>query len=1081
MNLKIISAGAGSGKTFSLTKEMAKLLSPTDNAPAKVRASGIIATTFTNKAAAELKERVRIELLENGLTREADELGNAMIGTVHSIGVQLLKRFAFEAGVSPEVDIIADGEQQTIFNQSLSTVIPIKLIHEMEQLSEQLGFNKSFYARKDWRADLKQLTDIARANNFSEAVLAESKQYSLDSFFELLPPPLEKDGAAINAELMEYLEHTLLSLEGNEDTTKGKQTLMGSLKGIKNSLKNRGFLSWYEWARLAKIKATKKSRDDVFDLQEFAKTHNRHPDFHEQIRRYISHIFDTAIAALKEYEQYKKVRGLIDYLDMEVLILKLLEHEMVQEVLGDEIDLLLVDEFQDTNPLQLEIFLKLTKIANESIWVGDPKQSIYGFRGAAPDLMKAVMDSTDNIANLPDSWRSRQDLVQLCNGLFVKAFGGEMPIERIALNTAAPFIKSKESEQLGTAAHHWHFQFEGNRAPAKPWFEQCIARTIAEVLTEGWVVRIKGSNEVRPLQAGDIAVLCRSNFSCQTMAESLHKEGLKASISRSGLLETAEASLILACLRYILNKHDALAVAEILLLANKDKIEQVITNRLEHLKQLKADAENTERWGSDNTYIKQLRRIRHKSKELSATEILNGLIEKLAIRRIVAAWSNEQQRLDNIDALRKLAIDYEETCNRLHSAATLGGFLLWLDDLANEGLDEQGKGAGMDAVNVLTYHKSKGLEWPLVICHSLANDLRENIWGVRIVRQTPTIDIERPLANRLLCYWINPYSDQINGTALMEAVEQHEAQKMSKKEALDEEARLLYVGLTRARDYLVFPTMPKKPTKWLNRVFHNGIETNPSLDTASSSMLWLWNGEEIPVQTKLFNYEKNMPSVELEARPIDYLSPHAGEVEYATAVVESAQSLFPHLEPKPADPQAFCKAYVLPDEEGLDHDSLQPIFSTFIQADNPSEFDLETRQKMAHNLLEQHQLLDAIPTKDLLYFSSFFYKNLNKEPQVISIEKHRAFRYSEDGKRYFSGTIDFVIRTADKQLILAQYLRQEVSNLNAHKNKWREEALLLEAASRVLKEEFNPLEVKLFIIQSLKGTWTPFTMERVAK
>ena len=153
MNLKIISAGAGSGKTYSLTKEMAKLLSSTANAPAKVRASGIIATTFTNKAAAELKERVRIELLENGLTREADELGNAMIGTVHSIGVQLLKRFAFEAGVSPEVDIIADGEQQTIFNQSLSTVIPIKLIHEMEQLSEQLGFNKSFYARKDWRAD----------------------------------------------------------------------------------------------------------------------------------------------------------------------------------------------------------------------------------------------------------------------------------------------------------------------------------------------------------------------------------------------------------------------------------------------------------------------------------------------------------------------------------------------------------------------------------------------------------------------------------------------------------------------------------------------------------------------------------------------------------------------------------------------------------------------------------------------------------------------------------------------------------------------------------------------------------------
>ena len=132
MNLRIISAGAGSGKTYSLTQEMAKLLAPQGGEPAEVRASGSIATTFTNKAAAELKERVRIQLLEDGLTKEADELGNAMIGTVHAIGVQLLKRFAFEAGVSPEVDIIADTDQQTLFNQSLATVIPIELIQEME-------------------------------------------------------------------------------------------------------------------------------------------------------------------------------------------------------------------------------------------------------------------------------------------------------------------------------------------------------------------------------------------------------------------------------------------------------------------------------------------------------------------------------------------------------------------------------------------------------------------------------------------------------------------------------------------------------------------------------------------------------------------------------------------------------------------------------------------------------------------------------------------------------------------------------------------------------------------------------------
>lgn len=1082
MDLKIISAGAGSGKTYSLTEEMANLLAPSDGQPAAVRASGIIATTFTNKAAAELKERVRIKLLEKGLTEEADELGNAMIGTVHSIGVQLLKRFSFEAGVSPEVDIVADSDQQTIFNQALATVIPLELVLEMEQLSEQLGFHKSMYSKKDWRADLKQLTDIARSNNFGAAILLESKAYSLKTYFELLPEKSKKSGLALNSELMGHLEQTLMALEGNEDGTKGKETLMGSLRSMKTTLKNRGFVNWYDWARLTKLKVPKKSRDDAFDLMEFAKCHDQHPDFHEQVERYIGHIFDTAIAALEEYETYKKARGLIDYIDMEVLILKLLENEMVQEVLKDEIDLLLVDEFQDTNPIQLKIFLKLTKIANQSIWVGDPKQSIYGFRGAAPDLMKAVMDSTDNIDNLPNSWRSREDLVDLCNGLFVKAFSPEMPPERIALETAAPFVKEKESEALHMATHHWHFQFEGNRAPAKPWFEQCIARNIAEMLSESWKVRIKGSNTVRTMQPGDVAVLCRSNAACQTMADALHKEGLKASISRNGLLQTAEASLILACLRYILNKHDALAVAEILLLAQKHNIEHIISNRLDYLEKIKADPDYKERWGSDDAYIQQLRTLRHKSKELSATEILNGVLEKLDIRRTVAAWSNEQQRLDNIDALRKLALDYEETCNRLNSAATLGGFLLWLDELASEGLDEQGKGAGTNAVNVLTYHKSKGLEWPFVVCHGLPNELRESLWGIRIVRQVPEIDIENPLANRLLCYWINPYSDQIKGTRLMEVVESHEAKMLSRKEALAEEARLLYVGLTRARDYLVFPTMPKKPTKWLNRVFHDGDETVPSLDTNEEVLRWLWKDKEIPVKTQVFNYEKNMPTTEVPVEPIDYLSEHLGEREYQAMSMDTAQTIFPHLEFKFGKAQRFSKGLIWTNKEVHDFQVVQPILSTYILGDNPSDSSAETRAKVATNLLEQHDLEQDLAVKSLMKMSAAFYQKIESDFEVEKIEKYRHFRWEHPTRNtYFEGVIDIVVHTKSQGLILMQQLTQDISKLNQHKTKLKEEVALLKAGAEALKIAYNVSEVSLCVVHSLEGLWTAVELKKVVQ
>ena len=115
--IEVISAGAGSGKTYRLTGRMVELLRE------GVRPAGIVATTFTQKAAAELQERVRVRLLESGMSEAANELGSALIGTVHSIGTRLLQRFAFEAGVSPLVEIIADNDSQRLFNESLAQVL----------------------------------------------------------------------------------------------------------------------------------------------------------------------------------------------------------------------------------------------------------------------------------------------------------------------------------------------------------------------------------------------------------------------------------------------------------------------------------------------------------------------------------------------------------------------------------------------------------------------------------------------------------------------------------------------------------------------------------------------------------------------------------------------------------------------------------------------------------------------------------------------------------------------------------------------------------------------------------------------
>lgn len=877
-SLKIISAGAGSGKTYRLTEELVQLL-----VDGSVRAEGIIATTFTRKAAAELQERVRVRLLQQGLSAQADQLTNALIGTVHGLGVKLLRRFAYEAGVSPQVDIIADEDQQRLFNLSLSSVLAMERVERFEQLVGHLGLNKR-RSDYDWRAQVRALIDVARANNFSPDDLDRSKQRSWESFRTYLPEPDPSLGDRLYEELRQQLSTCRVALsEQTSDTTRKTQQVADDIRAIESELQRRKKLHWHTWVKITKLSPGKKSTDLVGPLLECAGRHASLPAFQEDIRDFIFLVFDTSRAAIEEYQRYKKSRGLIDYTDMEVLVNQLLDHSVVQEALRAEIDLLMVDEFQDTSPIQLEIFLKLSQLASQSIWVGDPKQSIYGFRGAEPRLMRAIIDAAGGVQaeNIQrHSWRSRQELVYASNAIFTKAFDQVRP-EEVALdpmrmpegNRFFPAEPSALSEQ--PALRHWHFAPEdGSKRTNRDWFNQSIARALAEWLAGGPVILPKGAQEVRRMQPGDVAILCRSNKECVQMADALHQAGLQATIARSGLLDTAEAVLILACLKFLLNAEDSLSVAEILRLGSGQSLEAIVAERIEFLQ-----GSQTGPWGLQDTRIQQLEALRPRTRELSSAETLDLVLEELDLRRRIVGWGKAEQRLANVDVLRQLALQYEDNCNRIHSAASLGGFLLFLGELGRRGDDLQAATATNDAVQVLTYHKSKGLEWPAVICHSLEQPLRAEVWGVDIIPESDTVDLEHVLANRWLRYWVNPYGDQLSGTALHAALTDSTEQQIKKTQAREEEARLLYVGLTRARDFLVFPTRIGQATGWLNRVYNKGDAGIPTLDEQTDQTPWSWKDCHLDKATQVFLFPKTFPTAPLPPEVVRFLAPRSGRAE----------------------------------------------------------------------------------------------------------------------------------------------------------------------------------------------------------
>ena len=1065
-NIKIISAGAGSGKTYRLTQEMVALLK------GGVRASGIIATTFTNKAAAELQERVRIKLLEENLSEKADQLANALIGTVHGLGVKLLKRFAFEAGVSPQVDIIADGDHQLMFNQSLSTVLTQERMEQMEYYSSRLGLNKK--GDYDWRKAVKEVTDIARANDFSNEVLEKSKVLSFQEFQQFLGKPTKKSYEAMVAELKGELARTIEVLEAGEDSTKVTKSGIDTFKGMLKKLNLKGSLNWHEWVKISKTKVGAKSRDAVEDLKEIALNHDKAPAFHEDIRNFINGIFDIAMEAIKEYETYKKRRGLIDYTDMELKVKQLLANPHVQAVLKEELDLLMVDEFQDTSPIQLEIFLKLSQFANHSIWVGDPKQSIYGFRGADPSLMMEIIKQTGGVKTEDIqvfSWRSRAGVVQATNAIFCKAFG-DLPKEQVALTAQRTEEKLKKEVKdqeflnfLGHPLLHWHMHYDGEkRMPGRPWMENCIANSIQKTLEAGKLIFPKEEPEPRLIEPGDIAVLCKSNALCAIMAEALHRAGIKAAISRNGLLRTAESKLVLACLKFILSRNDALSIAEILKLAAGEDLKHIVEDRLHFLQDVTEGIAMDWEWAGKADIIRQLNLLREQVAELSSSEIINLILEELDLRRIIASWGNAPQRLGNIDELRHLALSYEENCNRLHTAATLGGFLLWLNNLEAEGLDSQSSGAGRDAVNVMTYHKSKGLEWPMVICHDLEGNLRDKIWGVQIVPETDEVDLDNILGNRWLRYWVNPYADQIRNTLLEERINASEIKQFARREALREEARVLYVGITRARDYLVFPTR-KNATKWLNRVWHDGDETIPTLDHHTDESPWVWEEAGIlKLDTTVFPYPRDFQTTELASETITFMAERNGKAAHTPYAIDIDKE---HLQTEMAAKTTNKFEYSAPltlKEEGSPY-AAGKATKAFLTADNLTLPAIE-RYDLAEAILERFKVTEMLDAKSLLHHSKTYWSFIAKTFQAQKIYKKYPVHYHHND-RLFEKNIDLILETTNGLVIIQN------SGFAKGKKEWKNKALKLAPwfylAKAALETEFSGKEIRCLLHFPLGG------------
>lgn len=789
--LEVVRAGAGSGKTYDLCNTVAAAVADGLD-PAR-----ILATTFTKKAAAELKGRVQAKLLEGNGHAHADRLELAAIGTVHSVAHHLIRRYSIEMGLSPRLEVFEGGGNRVL--SDLLGGIPLERWEALSSSANRLGVT-------DLSARILGLLGAKRGNRISDDVFKAQMAGSANRVCEILAP----DGPSANESpinmLFDLADEALAAIEAittdtQKNTTEAKQKLR-SLRSGKGSL-------WGTYLDAGKIAAGKTSGADACldELRLHAAEVRRNPRLHADMKEFSRLLTEETIALDSQFVAYKAERGLVDFTDLETLLLELLYNDTLAARLSKDYDLVLVDEFQDTNPLQLAIFQGLRALVTRNRWVGDSRQAIYGFRDTDPRLVSEVWDRVPekDRSTLPNNHRSQKGLVQLVGKLFSPHFD-EDPTQ----------IPQKPAMPQGV--ERWLFDSKNNPD------EACaLGCGIAQLHAEG-------------VRFGDIAVLERGNAQLKSLANAFDELGIPYLIESPGLFSTREGELLLAGMRLVANRNDSLAAATVLHLLSdaSDATPAWIVDRLKSLAETPLDEETGRTafelpWEADPT-LAPLETIDKHS--LSPSLVVQQVIEALALPKHVHAWGDSARRCSNLDSAMLHARDYEALAFSGDGSATLTGLILHYEQLAADEADLRFTSQGHDAVTLMTYHGAKGLEWPVVVLSGLDSDRDPDMWKP-VVRSATFAD--DPLLNRELRSWFWPYGESAGPYGGRKADKTLETAALATPEGVDqgvresdENLRLLYVGCTRAKQKLVFAHRHGK-CKWLAKLSCVNDLLNPSL------------------------------------------------------------------------------------------------------------------------------------------------------------------------------------------------------------------------------------------------------------
>lgn len=867
-----LSAGAGCGKTFVLTERFLSHVDPTQVAPASLEE--LVAITFTDAAAREMRDRIRRRCFERLQSAKDDgeaaawqrlmrSMDGARISTIHSFCTQLLRGHAVEAGLDPQFEVLDAAAAELMKLETVDDRLRSLLLDGNEDvlnLAAKRGLDR---VRSDVAALAGPLA-MPAIERWREAtvedVVARWQQYLAE---EAAPAAISdilasdeahrlrlacQSSRAASDKLYQHLDDLVRALQlvpspASNEKQDGRITVAEA----------QATLDYLRDLAMVRGKCTIKDWHDAEDFEEYK---NACEAFRKRIdKSLLKKSFDAAgareaagqgLALLRlvgdvtgALERAKSRRNQLEFDDLLARAHRLLTapgNDAIRKEVAGSTQLLMVDEFQDTNPLQVAIIQAFCGDAwsKQGLFaVGDFKQSIYRFNGAEPrvstDLRNALPPG--GRLSLTRNFRSQPAITDFVNAVFHGAFEQYEPLvparPQATPTPAIEFLWTPGENSLGDDGQE--IGAEAGDAAGAPLKlkrgRRAGAARDARVLEADWIARrlvqllkseeplvvdmIAGQPEPRPLKLGDIAILLRTLSDAQVYEEALRAHGLSYYLAGGhAFYSQQEIYDVLNLFRAVSSEVDEIALAGALRSPLFSLADETLFWLIERHKSLNAalvaDVMPPELDPGEAAKVRRasatMRRLRDEKDRLLVADLFTLAMELTGYDAVLLTEFLGPRKAANIEKL----IEQARTLDR-SSPGDLPGFITQLSEFVSRAPKEalaatQSEG---DVIRIMTIHYSKGLEFPLVVLPDLD---RQRHAGMTL-----------PVLDENLGPLVSIDAEEKEGIIGLDLYRHAED-----VQDLEERRRLLYVACTRAADYLLLSSSiddPEKPKRdWLQLI-----------------------------------------------------------------------------------------------------------------------------------------------------------------------------------------------------------------------------------------------------------------------